>query len=148
MENTELLNTINAKLDEVVLLLKAKTSPNSLVSVSGGMELKGDVISGEFHVTTEPKPWSSGKGAFVSCKPEGDPTGDWYSIGITYATSEKVAPGYFPKKGDVLFIRGNYKEEEKNGKVYKSIFAFSVKPKQLPLNTNQAAVEDNEDVPF
>ena len=144
MENTELLNTINTKLDEVLALLKTKAVRSS---ASEGMTVKGDVLEGDFRVVNEPKVWSSNKGVFVSCKPEGDPTGDWYSIGLTFATAEKVAIGYLPKKGDTIHIRGNYKEEEKNGKVYKSVFAFSVQPKQLPLNA-AASVEQNEDVPF
>lgn len=165
--NENILNEINDKLSQIIQLLKTPVvAPTASalakpLAKTGALNIRGDgTASGVFKVMTEPKAWSSGKGAFLRCKIDGDKTDDWYSVGVTYTVAEKVYHGYYPKKGDVIAVTGKYEEEtkEKNDgsglATYRSLFAFKVAPdssvpaEQKPPFGADVTIDEAEDVPF
>lgn len=153
----EKLREINDKLDQALALLKdAKLRPlppprEDLGLDVGGISTKEDGTTvALFRVCGDPRQWSSGKGAFYSCKVEGDPAGSWYSVAITNNVADKVQPGWRPEKGDLISVRGKYEEKIENGKTYRSVFAFTVKPDgSLPQQrTTPQQNDEYGDVPF
>lgn len=162
MESAEKLDAIDKKLDTIIELCKSNkgTEPKP----SFGLTIRPDgIATGTVRVTTDPKQWSSGRGAFFSYKDEN--SNEWVSIGVSNNVAEKVHPGYFPQKGDIVTIRGKYEEQTNpdTAKVYKSVFAFVIAPgtsiprsepkqAQPPLPAPKPApkqqVDDNDDIPF
>lgn len=124
----EILNQINAKLDSILQLLKpscmrpsaSNADPSALLISADGS------CKGMLRALAEPNQWGSGKGAFIFAKADGSMSDITYSVGITYNVANKVSPGYFPRKGDVFAISGRYEEKNIDGKIYRTIFAYTI----------------------
>lgn len=136
METLEKLNEMDKKLDTILQLL------NRGRTASAPRANKDGIAETTFVIMSEPKQWSSGKGVFCNCKLYG--SDDWYSVGISNNVATKAS--YTPKKGDTITVRGEIKEEEKNGKVYRSVFAITVE-RGFP-HVEPADSFENMDVPF
>lgn len=149
------INEISAKLDSILALLKSAPAKPSggrtFSSAECGFSVSGNgTAKGVFRVMTEPRRWSSGKGAFLSCKVDGADDDVWYSIGLTDNVADKVAPGWFPKKGDFIQVAGRYEEKVNGDKTYRSIFAFRIDPdNSVPASRSSVRERDDDsDVPF
>lgn len=136
METLDKLNEINKKLDAIMQLLNRGTPASTARADKDG------ISENTFVIVSEPKQWASGKGVFCNCKLYG--SDDWYSVGISNNVASKA--NYTPQKGDTVTVRGKIEETEKNGKLYRSVFAVTVTrgfPREEP-----ADCFGNEDVPF
>lgn len=154
------LTDVYKKLEEVLGILKTQRVASD--GGSGVLVTKKDgSVAGKFVVMTDPKPWSSGKGAFLSCKIDNGDPDVWYSVGLTYNVADRISQGFFPKKGDVIAVTGSYEEkteETQSGpKVYRSVFAYKVnveragKQKQAAaptVETQQSDATVDDDLPF
>jgi hypothetical protein len=136
METLEKLNEMDKKLDTIIQLL------NRGSSASVSQANKDGISENTFVIMSEPKQWSSGKGVFCNCKLYG--SDDWYSVGISSNVASKAS--YTPKKGDTITVRGKIEENEKNGKLYRSVFAVTVS-RGFP-HVEPSDSFGNEDVPF
>lgn len=148
MENTEViinkLDEITRRLDEIAALLNApahaaqRSAPTSAV---GGITVKPDgTAAGMFRVMKEPRRWNSNKGCFVSCIVEGLAIDEWVSVGITDNVASKIAPGYTPKKGDVISVSGKYEEQVDGDRTFRSVFAYKVVPQNGATSTPNPAL--------